>query len=194
MLLTEKRRRILTGIALTLGVLATRIPFMARYLEEFDSVDFAIGTFRFDLAQFTPHPPGYILHVLAGKFFTNFAPDINAAFIWLAILLSIGSVLFMWRVGARLRGERVGLIVAVLWLFAPMFWYFGEVATCYPHEAFFTSALLYLGIRLLRSERRSTLWYWVAVVFSLAIGARQSTLIFFLPAGLYLLYKVRPSA
>lgn len=194
MLLTERRRKILTGSLLALGVVATRLPFISRYLFEFDSVDFAIATFRFDLMQYTPHPPGYILHVLLGKWLTGVTGDINLAYIWLSILLSVGSVLFLWRAGSHLRGERVGVIAGVLWLFAPMFWFYGEIATSYVHEAFFAAAILYYGIRLIREGSQQQLLFWLVVLFSLSIGARQSSVLFFTPAILYLFLHVRPPA
>lgn len=191
MRLTDRRRRVLTGSALALGVLATRLPFVSHYLYEFDSIDFAVAIFRFDLSQFTPHPPGSILHVLLGRLFAAFTADINVAFVWLSIVLSIGSVLFFWRAAANLRGERAGVIAALLWSFAPMFWFYGEVATAYVHEAFFASALLYIGIGLLREDHTSFV-YALAVVFALSIGARQSSALFFAPAVLYLLYQRKP--
>jgi hypothetical protein len=194
MLLTERRRKLLTGGLLTLGVLATRLPFISRYLYEFDSVDFAIATFRFDLSQFTPHPPGYILHVLLGRWLSGITGDINLAFVWLAILLSIGSVLFLWRAASHMRGERVGVVTGVLWLLAPMFWFYGEVATSYVHEAFFASAILYFGIRLIREGSQERLIYGLLIAFSLSIAARQSSVLFFGPAVIYLLMKVRPQA
>src|SRR5437588_11598128 len=135
--LGEKKVRWLTGSLLTAGVLITRLPFISHMLYEFDSIDFAVATFRFSLEQVTPHFPGYILHVLFAKFLLLFLSDVNLAFVWISILLSIGSVLFLWRAAAALRGERVGVIAAVLWLFTPLLWFYGEVATSYMYEAFF---------------------------------------------------------
>src|SRR5687767_11857001 len=115
--LKPKQVRWITGAALALVTLLTRLPFMARTYFEFDAIDYAVATFRFSLEQVTPHMPGYIGHILLGRFFTLFTSDINQAFVWLSTMLSIVSVVFMWRAGAQLRGERVGVVAAVLWLF-----------------------------------------------------------------------------
>jgi len=189
--LGEKKVRRLTGILLTGAVLVTRLPFISTMLYEFDSVDFAVATFRFSLQQVTPHFPGYILHILFAKFLLLFLSDVNLAFIWISILLSIGSVLFLWRAGAVLRGERVGVITAVLWLFTPLFWFHGEVATAYPYEAFFAAILLYLGISLLRDPRRKLFAYLLFITLSLAAGARQSSILFFAPCIIYIMWKTR---
>lgn len=176
----------LTGAGLVIATLALRLPFMAKTLFEFDSVAFAVATFRFSLEQVTPHMPGYILHVLLGRFFLLFTADQNQAFVLLSVVLSVLSVLLIWRAGAWLRGERLGVIAACLWITTPLFWFYGEVATVYIHEAFFASLLLYLGIRRLRESRNETLLYYIVITLSLAAAARQSSFILFLPAVLYL--------
>lgn len=42
-------------------------PFLARSLEDIDSVNFALGVRDFDVAQHRPHPPGYPIYVALGK-------------------------------------------------------------------------------------------------------------------------------
>ncbi len=187
--LGEKKVRRLTGLLLVAAVLVTRLPFISHMLYEFDSVDFAVATFRFSLEQVTPHFPGYILHILLGKILLLFIGDINTAFVWISILLSIGSVLFLWRAGAALRGEKVGVVAAVLWLFTPIFWFYGEVSTAYIYEAFFAGAFLYLGLSLLRNSGKSWLVYSLFIALSFATGARQSSILFFTPCIVYILWK-----
>ena len=187
--LGEKKERRITGLLLTVAVLVTRLPFISRMLYEFDSIDFAVATFRFSIEQVTPHFPGYVLHILFAKFILLFISDVNLVFVWISVLLSIGSVLFLWRAGVSLRGERVGVIAALLWLFTPIFWFYGEVATSYVYEAFFASAFLYFGIFLLREPNRKWLVYFLFIALSLATGSRQSSVVFFLPCIIYVLWK-----
>jgi 4-amino-4-deoxy-L-arabinose transferase-like glycosyltransferase len=189
----EKKLRVWTGAALALVTLLTRFPYRSRTFFEFDSINFAVATFRFALSQVTPQIPGYMLHVLLGRLMFFFTGDLNQAYIWVGILLSIGSVLFLWRATAVLRGERVGIVAAMLWLTTPLFWFHGAVNAIYVEEAFYTSVLLYLGMKWLSSERRS----WEVIVYcialSLATGTRQTSILFFLPATLFLFWKRRPS-
>jgi hypothetical protein len=191
--LGEKNIKKLTGVGLVLVTLATRLPFISKTLFEFDSVNFAVATFRFSLPEVTPHMPGYILHILLARFFLLFTSDHNTAFVTISVLLSAGSVLFLWRAAAWLRGERVGLIAAILWIFTPMFWFYGEVATAYIYEAFFASAILYFGIRLLREAGSSWLGVALAITLSFAASARQSSILFFAPAIVYVLSVVKTS-
>jgi hypothetical protein len=46
-----------------LTAMATRLPFAARRLWDHDSVQFALGVERYDLAAHHPHPPGYPLYI-----------------------------------------------------------------------------------------------------------------------------------
>lgn len=189
--LRPKQVRSLTGAGLTVLTLVTRVPFMAKTFFEFDSIDFAVATFRFSLEQVTPHMPGYIGHILLGRFFTLFFSDINQAFVWLSTTLSIISVLFMWRAGSQLRGERVGVIAAALWLFTPLFWFYGEVATAYIHEALFASIILYLSLKLLREPRHQWLLPALGVALSISGSMRQNSVLFFLPVIIYVTWKTR---
>jgi hypothetical protein len=184
--LAKKQVKGLTAAGLVIATLALRLSFMAKTLFEFDSVAFAVATFRFSLEQVTPHMPGYILHVLLGRFFLLFTSDHNQAFVLLSVALSVASVLLIWRAGAWLRGERLGVIAACLWITTPLFWFYGEIATVYIHEAFFASLFLYLGIKALREGGTPKLLYSIAITLSLAAAARQSAFILFLPAVLYI--------
>ena len=189
----EKKLRTLTGAALAFATLLTRFPIRSKTFFEFDSINFAVATLHFDIGQVTPQMPGYILHILLGRLLFLVTGNLNQAYIWVSILLSIGSVLFLWRAAAVLRGERVGIIAALLWLTTPLFWFHGAVNAIYIEEAFYTSVLLYLGMKWLCSERPS----WEVIVYcialSLATGTRQTSLLFFLPATLFLFWKRTPS-
>src|SRR5258708_11986240 len=53
---------IATGFAIL--TFLSRVPFVGRYLFDWDSLQFALGMQRFDLASHRPHPPGYIGDVM----------------------------------------------------------------------------------------------------------------------------------
>lgn len=184
--LGEKKLRRITGLGLVLLTLASRLPLATKMLYEFDSIDFAVATFRYSLEQVTPHFPGYILHILFAKCLLLFTSDINFSFVLISTVLSIGAVLYLWRAAAALRGERVGIIAAALWILLPIFWFYGLVATVYEYEAFFACALLYHGIKLLRSPQNEKHFFALAILLSLATGARQSSFVFFAPAILFI--------
>ncbi|HZK76348.1 MAG TPA: hypothetical protein VFD13_05510, partial [Candidatus Kapabacteria bacterium] len=98
----NRRLRSLFGIALAAATIATRLPIHSKTFFEFDSINFGVGTLRFDLGQVTPQMPGYILHVLFGRLLYWLTGDLNLAYVWVSLLLSIGGVLFLWRAAAVL--------------------------------------------------------------------------------------------
>jgi len=51
------------ALAAAVAAVASRVPFAARRLWDHDSVQFALGVERYDLAAHHPHPPGYPLYV-----------------------------------------------------------------------------------------------------------------------------------
>ena len=53
--------------ALALAVALAHLPFLPSWLEDIDSVNFALGVRDFDVAQHRPHPPGYPIYIAAGK-------------------------------------------------------------------------------------------------------------------------------
>lgn len=185
--------RSLTSVALALATFVTRVPLRGRTLFEFDSVDFAVAATRFNLEQVTPHVPVNILHILGARLLLPLVASVTDAFFVQSLLLSIGSVLLLWRAAALVRGERVGLMAATLWITTPLFWFIGCVATAYIQEAFYCSALLYVGIKWLREPRNAWLPPTLAAVLALAIGARQNDVLFFGPAVAWLFFKQRRS-
>ena len=53
--------------ALILLVLAGHLPFLASWLEDLDSINFALGLHDFDPRKHQPHPPGYPVIVGMGQ-------------------------------------------------------------------------------------------------------------------------------
>ena len=47
--------------------LASRWPYRARMLYNWDAVQFALALTEFDVAKHQPHPPGYLLYVGLGR-------------------------------------------------------------------------------------------------------------------------------
>ncbi|HEV7517665.1 MAG TPA: hypothetical protein VGR07_15300, partial [Thermoanaerobaculia bacterium] len=93
--------------ALAAGVVAvlSRLPFAARRLWDHDSVQFALGVERYDLAAHHPHPPGYPLYIGLLKLLAGLGIDSLHGMVGLAILASgLGAALLVLLV-ARLVAE-----------------------------------------------------------------------------------------
>ncbi len=184
-----------SGAFLVLLVALTRIPFFARTLFEFDSVNYAVALTRYDLAQDTPHFPGYPLHVGIGRLLFALVGDANRAYVLESFLLSIGAVLLVWFAARRLAGPRAALLASVVFVLNPFLWFYGAVATAYPHEAFFTALAAALGVQLLTApvgdRRKSGIAVLLAAAVAVAGAARPTALLFLLPAALFAMFRAR---
>src|ERR1700694_3970218 len=123
--------------AATLGcaVIATRIPLAGRYLFDWDSLQFALGMQRFNLASHRPHPPGYVGYIFLGRLLAAlFGGDANLGLVALSILAEALSVAAVFLFASPLLGQFAGLAAAVLLLTSPLYWLYGETALTYGLE------------------------------------------------------------
>lgn len=63
--LTPSRSAIVVLLAIVF--LALHLPYLPSTLEDLDSINFALGLHRFDVARHQPHPPGYPVFIAIGK-------------------------------------------------------------------------------------------------------------------------------
>jgi hypothetical protein len=68
------------------AAVVTRVPFAARRLWDHDSVQFALGVERYDLAAHHPHPPGYPLYIAVLKLLAMLGVDSLHGMVALSIL------------------------------------------------------------------------------------------------------------
>src|SRR5262249_27234349 len=57
----------LSASALAVVFLAFHLRYLPASLEDLDSINFALGMRRFDVAHHQPHPPGYPVYIAAAK-------------------------------------------------------------------------------------------------------------------------------
>lgn len=172
---------------LVILVLATRIPFTGRLLYHMDSVQFALALDRYDITVHQPHPPGYFLYVMLGRLVRAVVGDDNLALVSISILFSCLSVVVLFLLGKALFDFRTGLTAALFAVTSPLYWFHGEVALSYMAEAFFSVSAAYLCLHIARG--RHELAPAAALLFGLAGGVRQNTIVFLLPLLLFTLRK-----
>lgn len=158
------------------------LPFLSRWPVNWDAAQFVLATRTYDLDFYQPHPPGYLLYVLAGRTGSLLTGgDANLAFSLLSAAatgLAVGLCLIL-AVRLGLRGIPLGLTVAAV-ATSPVLFHYGGVALTYALEA--AGAALFGLLCWHARERRSAAWWLVAcVLLGLAGGVRQTTLLLLLP-------------
>jgi Protein of unknown function (DUF2723) len=88
--------------------LLTRLPFAARRLWDHDSVQFALGVEKYDLAAHHPHPPGYPLYIAILKALAAAGVSSQRGMVALAILAGALGAGLIVPLTARLVGEALG--------------------------------------------------------------------------------------
>jgi hypothetical protein len=165
--------------ALALGTLASRWPFRARLLYNWDAVQFALALREFDPAKHQPHPPGYPLYVGLARLVNGWAGDPSLAYVALAALFSALTTFTVYYLALRLYDRLTALTAALLLAASPLFWFYGAVGLTYAGEALGASLTALLAWGALRGSVRHL--YAGAVCLGLAGGLRPSVLLLLLP-------------
>jgi hypothetical protein len=112
--------------ALSLVFFALHLAYLPRSLEDLDSINFALGMRRFDVARHQPHPPGYPLFVLAAKAVHAFVRPEARALGLLSVVAATLGVIAIARLFRRLNGENGSLTAAVgtaIAVGSPLYWF-----------------------------------------------------------------------
>jgi len=114
-------------VLLAILFLALHLPYLPSSLEDLDSVNFALGVRRFDVAEHQPHPPGYPVFVLAGKIVHLAVRDEAKA---LALVAIAGGALGVIGIGWLFRqldedraSTRWTLAATAVAITAPLYWF-----------------------------------------------------------------------
>ncbi|GMV22027.1 MAG: hypothetical protein AMXMBFR57_19760 [Acidimicrobiia bacterium] len=189
MSLLHRRLLVLAGVVIA-GIHLIALP---PSLEDLDSVNFAMGVERFDVAQHRPHPPGYPVFIAAGKAATRgvaaVAPQWSRerrAAAGLAIWGALAAGCGVWVFAAFWRA--VGLppvqatLASLLALVSPLFWLtasrpLSDVPGLVGAVA--VQAALVLGLRRWREQQGDAvprLWWLAAFAAGVLIGLRSQTM------------------
>lgn len=184
-------------LAWAAGVLAVlvRLPYAAHRLWDHDSVQFALGVERYDLAAHQPHPPGYPLYVGLLKLLALGGLGPTAAMVAVTLVASaLGAACVPLLVRALLgrdapeavaRGPM--LFAAALYVFDPLLWFYGELPLLYAVEGGLTVVLAWCVARMTDGGT----WPLVRATLVLAVagGLRPSSLALLAPLVAFGLWR-----
>lgn len=162
-----------------------RLPFVAHRLWDHDSVQFALGVLRYDLAAHQPHPPGYPLYIAILKLLAALGVEPLYGMVALSVLgAALGAGCLVLLVGrlAPAAPERTALLAAILYAANPLLWFYGELPLIYALEGGLTVAIALAAWRM--GEGRLP-FLFACALFAVAAGLRQSTAVLLAPLFLY---------
>lgn len=167
-----------------------RLPFTLERMWDHDSVQFALGVEKYDLAAHQPHPPGYPLWIGLLKLLAALGIDPLHGMVGLAVLGGAIGAGWMVLLAGRLAPEedrlRTGLFAAALYAFDPLLWFYGELPLIYALEGGLTVVLAWAATRMEEGRRPFLL---ACGLFALAGGLRQSTMVLLAPLLLFGIWR-----
>ncbi len=179
-------------ISLILGflVVITRVPFTSKFLYEWDSVNYSLAFENYNILQQQPHPPGYLLYVTLGKAVNYVFNDPNTSMIFLSMIFSILTVILVYFMAKEIFSRKIGVVSALMVIFNPFIWFYGEIASIYIFEAFFGVLIAYSSYKLFNGNEKFL--YISAFVLGLSGGFRTDIIEFMLPLWAFCIWKAMP--
>jgi hypothetical protein len=175
------------------AALLTRLPFAAQRMWDHDSIQFALGVERFNLAAHHPHPPGYPLYIALLKLLTHLGIDSLHGMVGITILVSALGAGLMVPLVARLAAEAspeagasaawaAGVLAAALFVFNPILWFYGELPLVYAVEGGLAVAVAWSAFRM---DEGSSAFFVACAVYAVVGGLRPTTMVLLAPLFLF---------
>ncbi|EKF85429.1 glycosyl transferase [Methanobacterium formicicum DSM 3637] len=187
----DKKLDILIPLFLAILILVTRIPFMSKFLYEWDSVNYALGFNEYNITQEQPHSPGYIFYTALGKGVNYVFNDPNMTMICLAIFFTIFTTILIYFMVKELFGRKLSIVTGILFVFNPLIWFYGNIASIYIFEAFFSVLIAYTSYKFFKGDEKFL--YISAIALGLAGGFRIDIVEFLIPLWIFCIWYKRPS-
>ena len=173
---------IMAALALIGGL--SRLPFVMPTPINWDAVQFALALDSFDLHLHQPHPPGYLLYVLAGRTLNLLVGDPSLSLSLVSVLFSGIAVPLFYALCRQIFEEvPVAVCATLLMLGSPLTLYYGATGLTYVPEMALAIAVALAAWNLRGADNIRTVRYAVLLGLTLGIagGVRQTSLLLLLP-------------
>jgi len=121
----------LFDIGLIVLVVLTRTFTASLYLQQWDSVQFALALKNYSIALHQPHPPGYPGYIALGLLARMFASNDNEAFVMVGMVSSALIAIAVHRIALKLFDNKTAMIAGFFAAINPLLWYYSCVALAY---------------------------------------------------------------
>ncbi|WP_134702235.1 hypothetical protein [Ammoniphilus sp. YIM 78166] len=155
-----------------------RFPFIARFADSFDAVDFALGVVDFNVLAMQPHFPGYPVLILGAYVIHLWTQD---PVLSLSLLSAVSGALLpvpVYILASRIANVLTGWMVAWLVSLNPLLWLYSlQPMSDMPGILLVYVALAFLALTVYEERGRVQQWTMgtIAVIaFGLAMGVRLS--------------------
>src|SRR3954470_672048 len=163
-------------------VLVSRIAIAPHTFWEHDELLFAQALRDFDPLRFHPHPPGYPLYVLLGKFVNLFLGDAFRSLVSISVVFAVVGFIALARLFRKLIDDADLAVAAALIVYFSSAMLIHSVLPMSDGPAFALVALTLLAIADVGSGTHERAAILTGVAASCAIGVRPQLLVPLFPA------------
>ncbi len=133
------------NLALSLLViiaLIARVTYTSPYLEDWDSVQFALAIDHYSIAEHLPHAPGYPIYILMGKLVNIFLKDPSKSLTFLSVFFGAITVIPVYFFAKKSFNKDTAIVASLIFILIPVGWMLSEVALTNAPGLFFVSSLV----------------------------------------------------
>lgn len=109
------------------SALVIRLLFLSPYLEDWDSVQFALSLHKYSIVDQLPHPPGYPVYVFLARLLNFYLQNDLLSLNLLSALLGAGMAIPFYFLVKKMTSHALSLLVTILLLITPVSWTLSEV-------------------------------------------------------------------
>lgn len=189
----SQRETVIKLAVLVVISMATRLAFMGRHLEGWDSIDFALGLHDYDISLYQPHFPGYPVYMFFCWLIHLFTDKDVLALTIPGTVLSSATLVPLYYLVRRMFAEDVAWLAVFIYVVNPLCWLQSEKALSDSVGLFFIvlSAKLFFYAS---ASKVNVLRYLISgsVMLGICLGVRLSYFPFVI-LWLYTLYVLSKS-
>lgn len=148
-----------------------RLFLRSNYLDDWDSVQFALALNNYSLIYHQPHPPGYPVYIFFGRIIDLAFKDAQLALTFMSALFGSLCLIPTYLLARKFFDDRTAISAALILSLVPASLLFSEVAMSDIVSMFFITATIYL---LWLSTTSIKYFYIAAFVLGITMGIRQT--------------------
>ncbi|MDR4508397.1 MAG: glycosyltransferase family 39 protein [Candidatus Brocadiaceae bacterium] len=207
---TSGFRECIIPITAVVICLMTRFFYFGKYIDEWDSVNFAFGLSKgYDILHDQPHFPGYPVYMFFSWIWYKILGSDIQALVLSGVLFSSFAVFPLYELARRMFSKKVAIITAAFYIVNPQLWLQAEKPLSDAFGIFFVITSLFLFYRAiecvqeagegslrvgkkLNAFANAPLWYfaWGGTILGLGLGVRV-TYLALIPIMAYTGYHMR---
>lgn len=149
--------------------LILRLLYISPWLEDWDSVQFALALNNYSIVLHQPHAPGYPLYILLVKFLNIFINNPALSLTYLSTFLGSIIIIPIYLLSKKMFNSTVAFFASLFFMAAPVSWTLSEVALTNIPGQFFLILIIYLLFIFSENRKAIIILSWL---FGLMLGIR----------------------